>query len=144
MNRESALLEFYGWLEPAQMYMETAESNKLITYPQVALGYLQLAAEFAFKAAIVSISGTPIRSRSPFVLSTRCRRLVPGLQASARLYAPSKRKLFCFLDADYYRYAANAARLPAPAEWKQLLSVMKQFLRVLETLCRERIDVVFR
>jgi HEPN domain-containing protein len=144
MNKESALLEFYGWLEPAYMYMETAESSKMTAYPQVALGYLQLAAEFAFKAAIVSIGGAPLRARSPFVLATRCRRLVPGLQAAARLYSPAKRKLLCFLDSDYYRYAANAARLPRPAEWKQLLSMMRQFLRVLEMLCRERIDAVFR
>lgn len=142
MNRESALLEFYGWIEPAQAYMESALSSHLSAYPQVALGYLQLAAEFAFKAAIVSIGGRPLRSRNPHVLATRCRRLVPGLETSARLYSPRKKMLLCFLDAESCN--GLTSRLPAADEWKQLVYLVKQLLRVMESLCRERIDTVFR
>jgi len=144
MNRESALLEFYGWIEPAQSYLAAAVSDNIRANPKAALCYLQMAAEFAFKAAIVSIGGSPLRSRSPYVLSTRCRRLVPGLQASAKLYSPNKKGLLSFLDPAFYTEAGKGARLPVAAEWKQLVFLVKQLLRVMESLCRKRIDVVFR
>ena len=144
MNKESALLEFYGWIEPAQSYFEAAVSSNMSVYPKGALSYLQMAAEFAFKAAIVSIGGKPTRSRSPYVLSTRCRRLVPKLEVSAQLYSPSKRKLLSFLDPAFYAEAGKGARLPVASEWKQLVYLVKQLLRVMESLCRKRIDALFR
>lgn len=140
-NRESALMEFYGWYEPAEAYIESAKkTSKDTAYPQVALCYLQMAAEYAFKAVIMSL-GAPMQTRDPYVLSTRCRRLVPDLRHYARLYAPEMKRLFFFLDPDYQK---NNPRLPRENEWKKLLQIVKQFLRVLEILFRERVDRLYR
>lgn len=135
-NSESAMLEFYGWFEPAEAYLESAKrSSSDGAYPQIALGYLQLAAEYAFKAVIMSI-GLPMQTRDPYVLSTRCRRLVPGLQNYARLYSPEMKRLFFFLDPDYYK---DNPRLPREYEWKKLLQIVKQFLKVVEIFFKARV-----
>jgi len=140
MSRESAMGEFYGWYESAEKYIEAAAGEHLTAHPQVALTYLQMAAEFTFKAAIVSISGRSLPSRNPYVLSTRCRRLVPGLQAAARIYSPKKQALLCFLDPVC---VGNNPVLPAPHQWMQLLRLVKQLHKVMEELGRKRIDAVF-
>jgi len=142
MNKESALAEFYGWFENAEMYTKTAASEHFIPYPQVALTYLQMAAEFTFKGIIVSLTGRPLPSRNPYVLCTRCRRLLPGLQVAARLYSPKKQALLCFLDPAYRMN--NKEWLPRDNEWKQLLQLVKQLQKVTEPLCRARIEAVFR
>ena len=141
MNRESALGEFYGWYENAEAYFVSATSPSFIPQPQIALCYLQMAAEYTFKAAIVSISGRSFPSRSPFVLSTRCRNLVPGLRSAARIYSPKKQKLLCYLDPVYCQI--NRPMLPAPNEWQQLLRLVKQLHKVMEVLCRKRIDRLY-
>jgi hypothetical protein len=140
MNRESAMGEFYGWFETAEMYIESAANPRLDAHRQVALIYLQMAAEFTFKAAIVSISGRAMPSRDPYVLSTRCRRLVPGLQAAARIYSPKKKALFCFLDPGCLE---NKPVLPVADQWKQLFRLVKQLHTVMEELGRKRIDALF-
>ena len=139
-SRETAIWEFYEWYEAAEGYLNSAiRSSDAPSNPKIPLGFLQLSVEYACKAVIMSIGGN-LPTHDPYVLSTRCRRLVPALHKAARLYAPDIQQLFFFLDPAYYQQREPAPRLPLISEWKKLVRAVKQFLRVLEILFRERVE----
>jgi hypothetical protein len=144
-SKQSAYKEFRAWMAGAQSFFDSAAGKGFISYREIALSYLQLATEFGFKAVIVSLTGKTICSRNPHLLATRCRRLLPGLQAAVPLLSPAQRELFHFLDPAAYctEREQEALLLPGPDEWKRLVLQVRKLLAAIDRLTRERIEYVY-
>ena len=144
-SKQSAYKEFRAWMAGAQSFFESAAGKGFVSYPEIALSYLQLAAEFGFKAAIVSLTGKTICSRNPRLLAARCRRQLPGLLAAVPLLSPAQKELFHFLDPAAYspERGEEALLLPGPDEWKRLVLQVRKLLAAIDRLTRERIEYVY-
>ncbi|HEY4148058.1 MAG TPA: HEPN domain-containing protein [Chitinophagaceae bacterium] len=141
-NKQCALHELHSWITEAESFFASAAGRDYHRHPHIALSYLQLSAEFAFKAVIVSLTGNNLRTRNPYVLCIRCRRLLP-LLGRALILSQRKQPLFHFLLPAFGLQRGEGTPLPDGGQWKELLQHVRQLLQLALQLCRERIETLF-
>ncbi len=141
-SKQCALHELHAWMAEAESFFESAAARHYDRHRPIALAYLQLSAEFAFKAVIVSLTGRTMRTRNPYVLCARCRRLLPTL-GQALLLSPQQQRLFHFLLPAFVLQREEDSPLPTEEEWAALLLQVRELLQAAEQFCREKINTVF-
>ena len=141
-SKQCALYELHSWMAEAESFFASAATRHDSRHRHIALAYLQLSAEFSFKAVIVSLTGKTLRTRNPYTLCAHCRRLLPLLN-QALILSPQKLRLFHFLLPAFGLQRGVGPPLPNTREWKELLLHVRELLQLAERLCRERIDTLF-